>query len=65
MRGLNSRPNGFYDAVKERLQNKKISSSLISMVKSGRRKNDDILRAIIEVQHNWQEIQEGKLISKL
>lgn len=49
------RKNGFYEAVKERLGvNVNVSSSHICMVKSGRRKNDAVLMAIIETDHYWQ-----------
>lgn len=48
------RPNGFYQQVKKQLGNVTISNSLISMVKSGKRKNDSVLMAIIHVDHYWK-----------
>lgn len=55
------RPSGFYNAVKERLGNDNVSSSVISMVKRGKRTNDAVLLAVIEVDHNWKEIQHERL----
>lgn len=56
------RPNGFYDAVKEKLGvNVQASSGYICMVKSGRRTNDAILRAVIEADHDWKNIQHERL----
>jgi hypothetical protein len=45
------RPNGFYKEVQKYLNNVRLPKSTISMVKSGRRDNDAILLAIIEVDH--------------
>jgi len=45
------RPNGFYQAVMNKMPGIKLSKSLIAMVKTGRRKNDAVLMAIIEVDH--------------
>ncbi len=53
MSGQRIRPNGFYQAVKNKLGNVKVSSALIAMVKRGKRKNDSVLRAIIEVDHDF------------
>lgn len=44
-------PYGFNKAVLRHLGNIKVTSALVSAVRKGKRKNDTILMAIIEVDH--------------
>lgn len=43
--------SGFNKEVMRHLGNVKVSSSLVTAVRKGRRKNDAVLMAIIEVDH--------------
>jgi nicotinamide mononucleotide adenylyltransferase len=55
-------PNGFNQAVMDRFKGKtRPSSSYVSMVRRGIRKNDAVLMAIIEVDHNWNEMERERL----
>jgi len=56
------RPNGFYQAVMNKMPGIKLSKSLIAMVKTGRRKNDAVLMAIIEVDHEMNFYGKGTTI---
>lgn len=48
-------PNGFYWAVMKYLGNVKCSKQTVSAVRKGKRKNDAVLMAIIQADHNWQK----------
>ncbi len=50
VRTFKRRPNGFCKLVRDKL-GCQVSSALISQVKRGIRKNDAVLMAIIEVDH--------------
>lgn len=53
-------PMGFNKAVLERCPNQ-VTSSYVSMVRRGQRRNDVVLLTIIQVDHNWKEIEHERL----
>lgn len=55
-------PMGFNLAVIDKFKGKtKPTTSYVTMVRKGIRKNDAVLLAIIEVDHNWNEIESERL----
>ncbi len=58
-----NRSTYFLNAVKKALP-RKFSSTYISMVKSGQRKNDEILLTIIVVDHFWETETNFKSIAQ-
>lgn len=53
-------PMGFNKTVMEHCPTK-VTSSYISMVRKGKRRNDTVLMSIIEVDHNWKELERERL----
>lgn len=45
---------GFCKAVQNHMHPIRVSKELISAVRKGKRKNDAVLMAIIEVDHTWK-----------